>query len=134
MAKTESVRTVLIAAAVNLAIALAKTAAAVLSGSASMVAEAAHSWADAGNQGLLMIANRRSRRPPDAERPLGYGRIYGSQGTAGDVTRHIMVTEGNYERMELSSSDHAREFGRALIAAADEWDQMATYDPTHTLP
>ena len=74
MAKTESVRTVLIAAAVNLAIALAKTAAAVLSGSASMVAEAAHSWADAGNQGLLMIANRRSRRPPDAERPLGYGR------------------------------------------------------------
>jgi hypothetical protein len=45
-----------------------------------------------------------------------------------------MVTEGNYERMELSSSDHAREFGRALIAAADEWDQMATYDPTHTLP
>ena len=60
--------------------------------------------------------------------------IYGSQGTAGDVTRHIMVTEGNYERMELSSSDHAREFGRALIAAADEWDQMATYDPTHTLP
>src|SRR6478752_7802945 len=74
MAKTESVRTVLIAAAVNLTIALAKTAAAVLSGSASMVAEAAHSWADAGNQGLLMIANRRSRRPPDAERPLGYGR------------------------------------------------------------
>jgi hypothetical protein len=36
--------------------------------------------------------------------------IYGSQGTAGDVTRHIMVTEGNYERMELSSSDHVREF------------------------
>ena len=70
----ESVRTVLIAAAVNLAIALAKTAAAVLSGSASMTAEAAHSWADAGNQGLLMIANRRSRRRPDAQRPLGYGR------------------------------------------------------------
>jgi hypothetical protein len=41
---------------------------------------------------------------------------------------HIMVMEGNYERMELSSSDHAREFARALLAAADEWDQMATYD------
>src|SRR5262245_22197298 len=39
-----------------------------------MTAESAHSWADAGNQGLLAIANRRSKRPPDAERPLGYGR------------------------------------------------------------
>jgi hypothetical protein len=54
--------------------------------------------------------------------------IDGSQGTAGDVTRHIMVCEGNRESLELSSSDHARQFGRALIAAADEWDQMAGYD------
>jgi hypothetical protein len=54
--------------------------------------------------------------------------MYGSQGTDGDVTRHIMVCEGNRESLELSSSDHARQFGRALLAAADEWDQMATYD------
>ena len=54
--------------------------------------------------------------------------IYGSQGTAGDVTRHIMVCEGNREFLELSSSDHAREFGRALLAAADEWDQLDGYD------
>jgi hypothetical protein len=51
--------------------------------------------------------------------------IYGTQGTAGDVSRHIMVTEGEYERMELSSSDHARQFGLALIAAADEMDGWA---------
>ena len=38
------------------------------------LAEAAHSWADTGNQGLLIVANRRSSRPPDADRPLGYGR------------------------------------------------------------
>ena len=38
-----------------------------------MAAESAHSWADTGNQGLLIVANRRSSRPPDAERPLGYG-------------------------------------------------------------
>jgi cation diffusion facilitator family transporter len=70
----ESTFTVFVAFAVNLAVAVAKTVAAGLSGSASMTAEAAHSWADTGNQGFLIIANRRSRRPPDAERPLGYGR------------------------------------------------------------
>jgi cation diffusion facilitator family transporter len=70
----ESTRTVLVALAVNAAIAAAKTAAAVISGSASMVAEAAHSWADSGNEVFLLIANRRSRRPPDARHPLGYGR------------------------------------------------------------
>jgi hypothetical protein len=53
--------------------------------------------------------------------------IDGSQGTAGDVTRHIMVYNGNREAIELSG-DHARQFGLALIAAADEADQMATYD------
>ncbi len=70
----ESTLTVLIAFGANLAVAVAKTVAAVLTGSASMAAESAHSWADTGNQGLLAIANRRSRRPPDADRPFGYGR------------------------------------------------------------
>jgi len=70
----ESTLTVLIAFGANLAVAVAKTVAAMLTGSASMAAESAHSWADAGNQGLLAIANRRSKRAPDADRPLGYGR------------------------------------------------------------
>jgi len=70
----ESTLTVLIAFGANLAVAVAKTFAALLTGSASMAAESAHSWADAGNQGLLAIANRRSKRPPDADRPFGYGR------------------------------------------------------------
>jgi cation diffusion facilitator family transporter len=48
--------------------------AAVVSGSASMAAEAAHSWADTGNEVFLLIANRRSARKADARRPLGYGR------------------------------------------------------------
>jgi cation diffusion facilitator family transporter len=74
MAETESTFTVFVAVAVNLAVAVAKTVAAAVSGSASMTAEAAHSWADTGNQGFLIVANRRSSRPPDAERPLGYGR------------------------------------------------------------
>lgn len=74
MAEQESTLTVLVAFGANLAIAAAKTVAAVLSGSASMTAEATHSWADTGNQALLIVANRRSSKPPDAERPLGYGR------------------------------------------------------------
>ena len=73
-ANSESTRTVLTALGANLVVALAKTVAAIISGSASMVAESAHSWADTGNQVFLWIANRRSARPADAVRPLGYGR------------------------------------------------------------
>lgn len=66
--------TVLIALAANVAVAIAKTVATVLTGSASMTAEAAHSWADSGNEVFLLIAERRSARPPDELHPLGYGR------------------------------------------------------------
>ena len=71
---SESLITVLVAFGVNVLIAVAKSAAAVLTGSASMLAEAAHSWADAGNEVFLLIANRRSRRPPDPAHPFGHGR------------------------------------------------------------
>jgi cation diffusion facilitator family transporter len=71
---SESVRTVLVALGANVLVAAAKSVAAVLTGSASILAEAAHSWADAGNEVFLAIANRRSRRPPDLPHPLGHGR------------------------------------------------------------
>jgi cation diffusion facilitator family transporter len=71
---TESVTTVLVAFSANVLIAAAKSVAAVVTGSASLLAEAAHSWADAGNEIFLMIANRRSRRPPDLAHPFGHGR------------------------------------------------------------
>src|ERR1700735_5676674 len=71
---SESLTTVLVAFGANILIAVAKTAAAVVTGSASLVAEAAHSWADSGNEIFLLIANRRSHRPPDAAHPLGHGR------------------------------------------------------------
>jgi cation diffusion facilitator family transporter len=70
----ESTRTVVIALLANFAVAVAKSVAAMLTASASMVAESAHSWADTGNQAFLLIANRRSLRKPDERRPLGYGR------------------------------------------------------------
>lgn len=66
--------TVLIALGANLLVAVAKTVASVITGSASMLAEAAHSWADFGNEIFLLIADRRSRRERDAPHPLGYGR------------------------------------------------------------
>ncbi|NNG40986.1 cation diffusion facilitator family transporter [Flexivirga sp. ID2601S] len=70
----ESTLTVLIALGANVLVALAKSVAAVITASASLVAEAAHSWADAGNEVFLFIADKRSRRPPDKAHPLGYGR------------------------------------------------------------
>lgn len=72
--ESESLTTVLVAFGANVLIAVAKSAAAALTGSASLVAEAAHSWADAGNEIFLLVANRRSRRPPDHAHPFGYGR------------------------------------------------------------
>jgi cation diffusion facilitator family transporter len=71
---SESITTVLVAFTAIVLIAVAKSAAAVVTGSASLVAEAAHSWADSGNEIFLMIANRRARRPPDRAHPLGHGR------------------------------------------------------------
>jgi cation diffusion facilitator family transporter len=71
---SESVTTVLVALGANVLIAAAKSVAAVVTGSASILAEAAHSWADAGNEVFLLIANRRSRRPPDPAHPFGHGR------------------------------------------------------------
>ncbi|HXD28968.1 MAG TPA: cation diffusion facilitator family transporter [Arthrobacter sp.] len=66
--------TVLIAFLANLLVAIAKTVVALITGSASMMAEAAHSWADAGNEVFLLIADRRSARPKDERHPLGHGR------------------------------------------------------------
>jgi cation diffusion facilitator family transporter len=71
---SESFVTVVVAFAANLLIALAKSVAAIVTGSASLLAEAAHSWADAGNEVFLLVAQRRSQRPADPQHPFGHGR------------------------------------------------------------
>jgi cation diffusion facilitator family transporter len=68
-------RAILYAFLANFCIAIAKTWAAWLTGSGSMLAEAIHSYADTGNQVLLYLGLRQSRRPPDSEHPLGYGKL-----------------------------------------------------------
>src|SRR3954465_11474678 len=69
-----SLVTVLVALAANGLLAVAKSVAAGLTGSAAMVAEAAHSWADAGNEVFLLVAERSGSRPRGDEHPRGYGR------------------------------------------------------------
>ncbi|TCM51460.1 cation diffusion facilitator family transporter [Kribbella sp. VKM Ac-2568] len=69
----ESEGTVLLAGAANLAIAVAKCIAGLLSGSTALLAEAAHSVADTLNQVFLLTALKRSRKPADALHPFGYG-------------------------------------------------------------
>jgi cation diffusion facilitator family transporter len=73
--QSSTVRAILYAFLANFAIAVAKTWAAWLTGSGSMLAEAIHSYADTGNQVLLYLGLKQSQRPPDKEHPLGYGKL-----------------------------------------------------------
>jgi cation diffusion facilitator family transporter len=72
--QADSVRTILYALGANLAIAAAKSAAAIFTGSSAMLAEAIHSFADSGNQGLLLWGLKQAKRPPSADYPLGWGK------------------------------------------------------------
>ncbi|MEV6527360.1 cation diffusion facilitator family transporter [Longispora sp. NPDC051575] len=58
----------------NMGIAASKFAAAFITGSASMLAEAVHSVADSTNQALLLVGGRRAARPASAAHPFGYAR------------------------------------------------------------
>ena len=70
----DSARAVLLALGANFAIAVSKYVAAAITGSGSMFAEAVHSTADCGNQLLLLLGLKRSRRPPTLDYPLGFGK------------------------------------------------------------
>lgn len=85
-----------------------------------MLAEAAHSWADAGNEVFLVIAERSSAKAPDAAHPLGYGRasyvwsLFAAFGlfTAGAV---VSVQHGVQELLE---PEPATDFGVAYLVLA----------------
>ena len=74
MAADHSTSHILQSLVVNFIIAVAKGIGALISGSGSMLAETLHSLADCGNQLLLLMGVKKSRRPPTAAHPLGYGR------------------------------------------------------------
>ncbi len=74
-ADASSLKAVLFALAANFGIFVAKSAAAVLTGSSAMPAEAVHSFADCGNQLLLLRGMKEAQRAPDQNHPLGYGMV-----------------------------------------------------------
>jgi cation diffusion facilitator family transporter len=74
MAADGSTKAVVAALLANTGIALTKILAFFLTGISSMLAEAIHSLADAGNQGLLLLGGRRAQREATEEHPFGYGR------------------------------------------------------------
>src|SRR5699024_4406577 len=69
-----SLKAVIFALSANFAIFLAKGAAALITGSGAMLAEAVHSLADCGNQCLLLLGMRQAKRPASDAHPLGWGR------------------------------------------------------------
>jgi cation diffusion facilitator family transporter len=72
--QADSLKSVLYALFANTAIAVAKGFAALLTGSGAMLAEAVHSVADAGNQLLLILGLRQTRKAPTEDHPLGFGK------------------------------------------------------------
>ena len=73
-------KAVIAALLANVGIAVSKFIAFAFTGSSSMLSEAIHSIADSGNQVLLLVGNKRSKKAPDAQHQFGYGRrryVYG---------------------------------------------------------
>jgi cation diffusion facilitator family transporter len=69
-----SKRAIFAAFLANLGIAISKFVGFLFTGSASMLAESVHSLADTGNQALLLLGGRKSRREATDLHPFGYGR------------------------------------------------------------
>ena len=70
-----SLKAILLALGANGGIAVAKTVAAAWTGSGAMLAEALHSFADCGNQMLLLVGLKQAGKAPSPEHPMGYGKV-----------------------------------------------------------
>jgi len=72
--QADSLKSILFALFANSAIAVAKGVAAAITGSGAMLAEAIHSVADSGNQLLLILGLRQTKKAPTDDHPLGFGK------------------------------------------------------------
>lgn len=115
--RTESTFTVLVAGASNLTIAAAKAFGSVVSGSAAMQAEAAHSVADTVTELFLYIANRRGQRGPDAQHPFGHGRETYVWAFLGAVATFVAGALFSLWRgVEILAHGESRDTGSMLLA------------------
>lgn len=80
MSTEGGMKAVVAALLANVGIAISKFVAFFFTGSSSMLSEAIHSLADSGNQVLLLVGNKRSKKVADEQHNFGYGRrrfVYG---------------------------------------------------------
>jgi cation diffusion facilitator family transporter len=70
----DTVRSIAYALSANLAIFAVKLTGAAVTGSGALLAESLHSFADTGNQALLLLGRKQAKKPPDAQHPFGHGR------------------------------------------------------------
>ena len=73
-AHASGTKAILAAFLANLGIAVAKLVGFVFTSSSAMLAESVHSFADTGNQALLLFGGKSARREASREHPFGYGR------------------------------------------------------------
>ncbi|MBI5479555.1 MAG: cation transporter [Deltaproteobacteria bacterium] len=108
--KEGSRRAIIAAFLANLGIAAAKFVGFAFTGAASMLAEAVHSLADTGNQGLLFLGGARARKSADEEHPFGHGH---ERYFWGFVVAMVLFTMGAlfaiYEGIEKLRTPHALE-------------------------
>ncbi|MDE2396202.1 MAG: cation transporter [Burkholderiales bacterium] len=104
----------------GLMVALVKTAAAVLTGSASMGAEAVHSWVASVNEGFLVAAYLAARRPADAAHPLGHGRESYVWSLFASIGMFIVGAEVGIWRglRQLGSSEGTAHYGFGYLVIA----------------
>lgn len=113
-------RTVLVALVANAAVTVAKLVGGLLSGSAAMLAEAAHSLADTANQGFLLVSIALAGRDPTPEQPFGYGRmrfLWTFMAAVGMFLAGAIFAVG-YGVYQLTSAQHSSGYLAAYVTLA----------------